>query len=286
MIGRLKPIHNVLNSTDRAFYKAHSCGLCITTKKIYGVRATLGHSSEMVFVSIILEGISDCPYEEHKARCPVLPLIGRSIVAGPHQHKCAVAAGVLASLQLDLKDAREDKERKLKQFLCKSLAKMEGGIPVDSAALSPVVLAKLRNLSRDGVAEVVAGVVGSVFHLAGHDDEIIEVGCEIGHSMGRLMNYSDAVDDYFKDIKAGHTNILWPIQIDNLDWIEDLLHGELDKIGTLLQRLPLNRNTKLLDSLVNVHARARVNVSLEKFKSSIDNYQAFAGTKSKTLLSN
>jgi hypothetical protein len=271
MIGRLKPIHNILDSTDRITCRAHYCGLCITTRKVYGIRATLGHSSEMVFVSMLLEGLSEQPYEPIKAKCPVLPLLKRNIVTGPSHHCRALATGVLTSLQLDLKDAREDRERRLKQFLCKKLITMESRIPVEGARLAPVIRKTLHNLSKDGVADVVAGVVGTVFHLAEFEDSTVEIGCRIGHAMGRLMSYSDAVDDYFDDLRAGRESILGPVQCSfDIDWIEDLLHEELDIITHLLGQLPLRHNARLLDSLINVHARARVNATLNKFREKFD----------------
>src|SRR5581483_1601439 len=111
MIGRMKPILNVLNAEDHAAYRAHYCGICAAAKQTHGRRSSLGHSSELVFVSLILEGLEAEPYRAGRVGCTALPLVPRRIAVGPESHRLAVAAGLLATLQLDLEDAREDRER-------------------------------------------------------------------------------------------------------------------------------------------------------------------------------
>jgi len=284
MIGRLKPILNVLNNEDHVFYKAHYCGLCWVTKKAYGIRATLGHSSEMVFVSIILEGLAKEAYHSKRTGCCVFPPIRRNIVMGPPEHQHALASGVLAALQLDLKDAREDKERRLKQFLCKKYATIEFDITPESAQNASFVREALRQLPKDHVGELVAGVVGSVFALAGYDGCIVESGCQIGYALGRLMNLSDAVEDYSKDLVAGRTNILAPIEgISDVCLVEDELHDTLDEINDLLNRLPLNRNIQVLNLLINVHARARANMLIKNFLKKLKTYESLQTDLNKTL---
>lgn len=284
VIGRLKPILNVLTNEDHVFYKAHYCGLCWVTKNAYGVRATLGHSSEMVFVSIILEGLAKDAYHFERAGCCVFPPIRRNILVAPPKHQRALASGVLATLQLDLKDAREDRERRLKQFLCKKYAAMKFDIIPESARQEPFVQEALRQLPKDNVGELVAGVVGSVFALAGYDGRIVENGCRIGYTMGRLMNLSDAVEDYFRDLVAGRPNVLAPIEsVSDVCWVEDELHGALDEINTLLGRLPLRRNIKVLDSLINVHARARANMLIKDFIKKLKTHESLETDMHKTL---
>jgi hypothetical protein len=284
MIGRLKPILNVLTTEDHVFYKAHYCGLCWVTKEAYGIRATLGHSSEMVFVSVILEGLAEEAYRLERAGCCIFPPIRRNVVMSPPEHQRALASGVLATLQLDLKDAREDRERRLKQLLCKKYTAMKGDIIPESARQESFVQKALRQLPKDEVGELVAGVVGSVFALAGYDGRILESGCQIGYALGRLMSLSDAAEDYFQDLFAGRSNVLAPIEgVSDVYWVEDELHGVLDEINDLLSRLPLRRNTKVLDSLINVHARARANVVIQKFLKKLKTYESSLTNTHRTL---
>ena len=241
--------------------------MCVATQKVYGRRATLGHCSELVFCSLLLEALEPRPYEPARTGCPVLPVIRRNVLLGPAAHCRALAAGVLASLQLDLKDAREDGERRIKRFVCKSLGSKCGEINPEEAQRSAWVQDVLRFLPKDKVGQVVAGVTGRVFVLAGHKDGIAETGCRIGHALGRLMNLSDALDDYFSDLKARKPNALPRARglPDDVE-AEEMLHSALDELDDLVASLPLRRNADLLFSLINVHARARVETSLANFR--------------------
>lgn len=270
MIGRVKPILNVLEQSDHRLYRAHYCGICAATKKTYGRRAAMGHSSEMVLVSMILEGLAPDGYEPGKYGCTVLPLLPRKILTGPPRHSLAVAAGVLASLQLDLKDARSDGERRIKRFLCRSHAKVEGEINPETARHETFVREAIAPLPADEVGEIVAGVIGSVFQLAGMSAPVVATGCRIGHTLGRLMNLSDAVEDFEADRKAGRFNAIAPDGAPpEFDDVEEELHAVLDELGELIDELPLKRNVELIRELVNVHARARAAKTLERYRESI-----------------
>ncbi len=268
MIGRMKPILNVLSAQDHTQYKAHYCGICAAAKQTFGRRASLGHSSELVFVSLILEGLSPESYEPGRAGCTALPLIPRKLAVGPSEHTMAIAGGLLATLQLDLKDAREDHERRIKRFLCRSMADQPGPIDPEQAWRQPFIQSALQNLPKDPVGELVAGVIGSVFHLAGYDERIVSDGTRIGHALGRLMNLSDALDDYFGDQASGRDNALRSEdgRLPDVDEVGRSLHEILDELDELIAGLPLHRNAELLSNLINVHARARAEAALARFR--------------------
>jgi hypothetical protein len=266
----MKPILNALDEPDHARYRAHYCGICAAAKRAHGRRSSLGHSSELVFISLILEGLEAEPYRTERYGCTVLPLIPRRVALGPHEHAAAVAAGLLATLQLDLADAREDRERRLKRWLCRPLADLGGPIDPARAAHEPFVRSAVAHLPPDPVGEVVAGVIGSVFRLAGHGERVVSDGCRIGHALGRLMNVSDALDDYFADAASGRPNALRAEgeggSPPDPSAVGRELHGILDDLDDLVAGLPLRRNAELLSKLVNVHARARVESSLAAFR--------------------
>ena len=267
MIGRLKPILNVLEPEAHAIYRAHYCGICAATRQVYGRRATLGHSSELVFVSLLLSGLGPEPYRSARAGCTVLPIWPRKVALGPRQHCRAIAAGVLAALQLDLWDAREDRERRLKQIICRRHFTMRGAIHAQEACREAFVQESIRGLPQDRVGQIVAGVVGSVFALAGLEPALVAIGCRIGHALGRLMNLSDAVDDFFADAKSGKANPLrQPAGPPDAGVIREELHAILDELVGYVAGLPLKRNQPLIRALVNVHARARVETALDRFQ--------------------
>jgi hypothetical protein len=198
-----------------------------------------------------------------------LPPLPRPIAVGPPEHRQAIAAGVLSTLQLDLKDARADRERRIKQFLCRGESQLAGPIDPEAAACEPFVREAVCALPEDPVGDVVAGVIGSVFRLAGHEADVVAAGCRIGHTLGRLMNLSDALEDYFDDLKAGRPNPLASEAIEQpLDdhSVECELHGIIETLDSLVRGLPLKRHQEFLDTLVNVHARARVDAALARFR--------------------
>jgi hypothetical protein len=268
MIGRMKPILNVLDAESHAHYKAHYCGICAAAKTVHGRRSSLGHSSELVFVSLILEGLAEEPYRAGRVGCTALPLIPRKVARGPGSHGMAVAAGLLATLQLDLDDAREDRERRLKRFFCRPLAGLAGPIDPRAASGDPEVRRAIAHLPDDPVGATVAGVIGSVFRLAGLGERLTADGCRIGHALGRLMDLSDALDDYHADATAGRPNPLrGPEGVPpDPDAVGRALHAILDELDDLVAGLPLRRNADLAAALVNVHARARVESSLAEFR--------------------
>lgn len=268
MIGRMKPILNVLDDEDHATYKSHYCGICAAAKRAHGRRASLGHSSELVFVSMVLEALEPEPYRMERYGCTALPVISRRIAVGPAAHAMAVAAGLLATLQLDLEDAREDRERRIKRFFCRPLAGATGPIDPVRAGDEPFVREAIAHLPDDPVGRVVAGVIGSVFRLAGHGERVVSDGCRIGHALGRLMNLSDALDDYHDDAGAGRPNVLRQDDGGLPDPMEvgRILHETLDDLDDLVAGLPLRRHVELLSQFVNVHARARVESSLARFR--------------------
>jgi hypothetical protein len=266
MIGRLKPILNALGAEAHATYRAHYCGICVAARRAYGRRSTLGHSSELVLVSLLLDGLSPAAYRQTWAGCTVLPVLPRRVTAGPGRHAAAVAAGILAALQLDLEDARQDKERRIKQWLCRPLAKLGGAIDPQQARHAPWVREAIAALPEDHVGEIVAGVIGEVFRLAGFEAAIAAAGCRIGHALGRLMNLSDAVEDYFSDVKAGKANLLQSAgPPPDADVLRRQLHAILDELDHWIALLPLCRHAELIESLVNVHALARVEVLVRNF---------------------
>ncbi len=268
MIGRMKPILNVLDAEDHTIYKAHYCGICAAAKRTHGRRSALGHSSELVFVSMILEGLEPEPYRLDRYACTALPVIPRQIAVGPESHRLAVAAGLLATLQLDLEDAREDRERRIKRFFCRPLAGTDGPIHPKRDADEPFVREAIGHLPEDEVGRLVAGVIGSVFRLAGHGERVVADACRIGHTLGRLMNLSDALDDYFEDAKTGRQNPLRPGGggLPDPAVVGRTLHAVLDDLDDLVAALPLRRHEELLTKLINVHARARVESSLAGFR--------------------
>ena len=48
------------------------CGICAAAKRTHGRRASLGHSSELVFVSLLLEGLAPEPYRTERFACTAL----------------------------------------------------------------------------------------------------------------------------------------------------------------------------------------------------------------------
>jgi hypothetical protein len=267
MIGCVKPILNVLSPEARATYRAHYCGICVAARKAHGRRATLGHSSELVLVSLLLDGLTLEEYRRAWAGCTVLPMLPRRLAAGPPDHASAVAAGILATLQLDLEDARQDKERYIKQWLCKSHVALRGAIEPRVAWQASFVQEAVASLPEDEVGRIVAGVIGHVFLLAGCGATIAAAGCRIGHALGRLMNLSDAVKDYFDDAKAGKANLLRSADgPPSAAALRDRLHAVIDELDYWISLLPLRRHAQLVESLVNVHARARVETLLRVFQ--------------------
>jgi hypothetical protein len=267
MIGRTKPILNALGAADRATYRAHYCGICVAAKRAYGRRSTLGHSSELVLVSLLLDGLSPEEYPQRRAGCTVLPLLPRRVAMGPGPHAGAIAAGILATLQLDLVDARQDNERRIKQWLCRSHFRLHGAIDPQQAHRASFVQAAVAALPPDDVGEVVAGVIGHVFQLAGQEGPTLAAGCRIGHVLGRLMNLSDAVEDYVADVKAGKPNLLHAAGgAPGAEEVRRRLHALLDELDGWISLLPLRRHAELLESLVNVHARARVEKLVQDFQ--------------------
>ena len=267
MTNRIRPILNLLSRKEKAFYKAHNCGVCVATKTIHGRRATLGLSSELTFVSLLLEGLEAEPYAPGRSHCPILFFVPRSILVAPPHHQRAMAAGVLASLQLDLADAREDKERRLKRWLCRGLAARQGEIDPAAARQAPWARAALEDLPRDDVGEIVAGVIGEIFRMAGHPGPVVSTACRMGHAMGQLMSLTDALDDYFSDQAADKANVLRsPGGPPKISEAEATLRGAIDQLFELLCRLPLRRHLVFLTTLVDVHARARVEVALDRFR--------------------
>jgi hypothetical protein len=265
MTGWIRPILDLLSLEWRATYAGHSCGICAATRSIYGHRATLGHSNEMVFISLLLEGLAAEPYGRRRKGCTAFPLLPRKVVEAPPRHARAVAAGVLATLQLDLKDAREDGERRIKRVLCVPHRTWKGEIDPDGAWREPFVQAALRGYSDDRAAIAVAGVIGSVFSLAGAGQGPSVAGCRIGHALGRLMGLLDAAEDREADLRAGRTGLLdrfgHPPKVTEL---EDELHAIVDEILELAMGLPLRRNGELVMSLLDLHVRARIGTAMAR----------------------
>jgi hypothetical protein len=282
MIGRVKPILNILDREDHRTYRAHYCGICIATKKTYGRRAAMGHSSEMVLISLLLEGLAPDEYRPGKAGCTVLPILPRKLAIGPDSHSKAIAAGVLASLQLDLQDAHDDGERRIKRFLFRKHRTMPGGIDPEHVHQAEFVQAAIAELPKDDVGEIVSGVIGSVFQLAGFDETIVSTGCRIGHTLGRLMNFSDAIEDYEADLKANRPNTLVSESSQgtrskkntqpgkdfhpNVEDLEDELTSIIDELESLVDQLPLRKNIELIHQIINIHARARAGKTVEQFQ--------------------
>ena len=162
----------------------------------------------MVFVSLLLEALEPEAYAAGRRGCTVLPPLPRSIAVGPPEHRQAIAAGVLSTLQLDLKDARADREPADQAVLSAAANRSLTGRSIPKPRGGNRLFARrvLAALPFDPVGDVVAGVIGSVFRLAGHNATVVAVGCRIGHTLGRLMNFSDGLEDYFDDLKAGRPN--------------------------------------------------------------------------------
>ena len=242
----------------------------------------MGHSSEMVLISLLLEGLAPDEYRPGKAGCTVLPILPRKLAVGPDSHSKAIAAGVLASLQLDLKDAHDDGERRIKRFLFRKHRTMTGGIDPEHAYQAEFVQKAIAELPKDDVGELVSGVIGSVFHLAGFDDTTVATGCRIGHTLGRLMNFSDAIEDYEADLKAHRPNALIAETSrrnrsgkavtgnsdspPNGEDLEDELTSIIDELESLVDELPLRKNIELIHQIINIHARARARKTVEQFQ--------------------
>ena len=231
MLGRIKPIWNLMDRDARATYKAHACGVCVAIKDRYGRRAALGHSCELVFLSLLLEGLSEEPYATGRRACTVIPFVPKRVKTAPPEHAAAAAGCALAALKVDLADARRDNERKLKRWFCGPCAKIPGRI--DPAKVSEWALVRdcTRNLPPGEAAGTVAGVFASTFQLAGLREELVKTGCRIGGALGRLMELADALEDYFEDLRRGRPNPLRrPDESLVAAEISARLHAALDEI--------------------------------------------------------
>ena len=266
MTGIMRPILKLLNPDDRRFYKSHSCGVCLAARQRYGRRATLGHCSELVFASILLEGLAAAPFRSGWGRCPVLPVLPRRLLVGPRRQRLAIASAVLAALQLDLKDAREDNERRIKRLFCLPYGGLRGEIDLSLAASTSPVDQVRRQSPRDVASETVGHVFSSLFQLAGHDHELAAIGWRVGFILGQLMTISDALDDYQEDLRTGKPNVLRQgTQPPNEAAVAYELRFLLVGLTDLVDGLQLRRNSRFLHTLLVVHTRTRIEASLKRY---------------------
>jgi len=285
MFGTLQPGLCGLDRHDRGAYRRAYCGMCKSMSR-YGLswRALVNH--DLVLYALAVEGLQREEDPGSTCRCPIAPWIHRPIASPSGAAMRAVAALQVLFADQWLADKAEDGRAAaapLRRLLPthKALALAES-LDLDAAAFA-TLCDRQTAVEADPHITPLGAAAPTAALLAGLFQNIATLpGCmaldaaarehlhRLGHGLGEVVYFIDALEDVHKDRRKGHFNpLLVPgrhgreLSEAHLRELIDALDTALVRIRTAVAHLPWQRGGDLLTHILSVRLPHRAERALK-----------------------
>ena len=272
VFGYIAPLKGELKVREFEVYNAYYCAVCRAVKRRCGELPRLVLSYDSVFIAMLFAALSggDEAMSFNKFRCFNHPLKTRDEAAPSEAIDYAADVMVLLGWY-GLLDGSRDKDQsgfwkrvltvwgeKMLSRVGARAAKMLG----DKAEVCMECLEDQRELeagkesSLDRAADPTGRMMAEILDFPGNR-ELSGKLRELGYHLGRYIYIIDAADDLEKDGKSGAFNPLL-LHPETTETLKTALILDLARAGELLGGLPLKYHKTIIDNIIYLGLRAKV----------------------------
>jgi len=272
VFGYIAPLKGELKVREFEVYNAYYCAICHAVKRRYGELPRLVLSYDSVFIAMLAaslsggeESLTFCSF-----RCFNNPMKKRDEAAPSKAIDYAADVMVLLGWY-GLKDGKDDKDQ---GSPVKRMATVAGEAALrragrraaerlgDKANHCAESLNEQRTLetggepSLDRIADPTGRLMSELLDFTDSPGSSSELR-ELGYHIGRYIYIIDAVDDLEKDRKSGAYNPLL-LRPETPEALKTALILDLARAGEILGRLPLKYHKSIIDNIIYLGLRAKV----------------------------
>ncbi|MEG1528140.1 MAG: DUF5685 family protein [Clostridia bacterium] len=214
MFGYVSLYKDKLNKQQIAFYQTFMCGLCMSTKRIYGNFMRNFVNYDINFLNILFHSVVEKSVDINMARCISNPFVKRSIIANDELTDKLSTANVLLTYYNVLDDCIDGKSIK-KKMLLRSIRKHYLVAKNISSSLDNIISTNYLNLRKleqancailDQVCDCFALLSRQVAdNITGGNNSYLSNLC---YNVGKWIYLIDALEDLEKDFSRGNYNPL------------------------------------------------------------------------------
>ena len=281
MFGYLDIDKATLEKGQQGLWQSFMCGLCFSTKKLYGNFPRMFISNDVNFFSVLFHSVLNADVELDKKHCFSHP-IRKQIVAKPSDLTDKLStANVLLTYWNVYDDVVDGGGSAAKKTALKTLDKAYKKAKNDFPALDEMLslrYAQLREMEQSNCDSV--DKVAHAFSQLAEDFATLVLGENatehvktLCYNLGKWIYLVDALDDASKDLKRKQYNpFVAHYGVGNFDELKsqrDELQFEmfavLNRVASAYNDLNLTKYTCLLNNVIYNSARNKTNAILSKY---------------------
>lgn len=271
MLGYVTIEKNELKVREFDMYQAYYCGICKSIGRRFGQLPRMTLSYDSVFLALVLAGLSeetDIVLQEH---CITHHIKKKPVVFGNEALDYAADVMVILAYHKFLDDWK-DEQSKVGLLGKSALSGAYGKLQKMHPEICHKVEHSLTDLSElerensgklDLVADTFADIMETLFIGYNPAAGSAQVLGQLGRHLGKWIYTIDALDDYEKDIEAGHYNPLI-FRENKLEGIGDLLYNYLAEASNAYDLLQIKKNKGIIDNIIFMGLRVRTDVILRE----------------------
>ncbi len=267
-----------LEDGQRGLWQTFMCGLCFSTKKLFGNAPRMFISNDINFFNVLFHSIENVDVTPEQSRCFSHPIKKRSVLKPtPLTDKIAIGNVILTYLNIydDVIDGGSAKKKAALSLYKKSYRKAQQQWP----ELDGIICQKyeqLRELEKSNCKslDIVAHSFATLSQefcktVLGRSDEFAETLC---YNVGKWIYLIDALDDAEKDLKQKNYNPF--VSCYNANSVADLgkfkeeisflMYAVLNRIAQSFNDLNLSKYTCVLNNVLFCSIREKTADVLKK----------------------
>lgn len=281
MLGYVNIDKEKLNDSEKGLFQTFMCGICISTKELFGELPRNLVTNDINILSILIHSYGQIQPQMYSAKCISSPFRKRTIFTRTELFDKLAAANIIlcyASIYDGTIDNPSAKKKIAKSALEKYYEKAVKILP-NTAEKIKTLYAQLRELEKensssiDQVCECSAKMLEAVLldMVENPDAKLVNL-C---YNIGKWVYLIDALDDIAKDIKRKNYNPLLAyfgettakeFAEKNKQELEYIFYSTLNQIATDYNDLNLQMFRCVLDNVIYHGIREKTQQVLEKYK--------------------
>ena len=281
MFGYLDIDKGKLEDGQHGLWQTFMCGLCFSTKKLYGNIPRMFISNDVNFFNVLFHSVVGCDVEIEHKRCFAHPIKKRTVIQETDLTQKLSVANVLLTywnIYDDTVDGGSVKKKTALRAFCKSYLKAQKDFPELDEMLSRRYeeLRELEQSNCDSIDRVAHSFAQlsqdfAVIVLGDKTNEYVQTLC---YNVGKWIYLIDALDDVEKDVKRRNYNPF--VSCYNVETAKDLsakcdelqfeMFAVLNRIAQAYNDLNLTKYTCILDNVLFESIRNKTKEILKRYK--------------------
>lgn len=281
MFGYLDVDKQTLEEGQRGLWQTFMCGLCFSTKKLYGNFPRMFISNDVNFFNVLFHSILGQDIEIYESRCFSHPIKKRTIIKQTELTDRLATANILLTYY-NVYDDTVDGGSIGKTTVLKSLNRAHGRAKRDFPELDDVLAKRyqqLREMEQSGIDGI--DRIAHAFSQLAEDFATLVLGDKatdhaktLCYNLGKWIYLIDALDDAEKDLKKKQYNPFvahygaksFAELATKYDELQFEAFAVLNRIASAYNDLNLTKYTCILDNVIYKSIRNKTNEILRKYK--------------------